>query len=79
MYNVKLILSNHNMTPCQLKVMAKGHLLYDNCPRPGGLCLMYGCGKHWAETMEEWFTFQCMVCWKINLVTISGVSISCPK
>ena len=25
-----------------------------------------GCVKSWAETMEEWFTFQCFGCWKVD-------------
>ena len=31
MYNIKLILSNRNMAPCQRKVKARGHLVCDNC------------------------------------------------
>ena len=29
------------MAPPQRKVMASGHLLCDNCPRPGGLSLIW--------------------------------------
>ena len=28
-----------------------------------------GCGKSWAETMEEGFTFQCVGCWNMEYLT----------
>ena len=28
-----------------------------------------GCGKSWSETTEEGFTFQCLVCWKVDCLT----------
>ncbi len=53
------------MAPCKRQVKAKRHLVCDHCHSWVDFALS-GCGKSWAETMEEGFTFQCIGCWKVE-------------
>ena len=35
-----------------------------------------GCGKSWAETTEEGFTFQCLRCWKVDFLTVTTAKLT---
>ena len=35
-----------------------------------------GCVKSWAETLEEGFTFQCFMCWKVDCLTAETATLA---
>ena len=56
------------MAPCKRQVKARRHLVCDYCHSFVDFALSR-CTKSWAETMEEYFTFQCTGCCKVECLT----------
>ena len=55
------------MAPGKRQVKARRHLVCNHCHSLVDFAVS-GSGTTWSETTEEGFTFQCLGCWKVDIV-----------